>query len=72
VSNLTVVDATVDPPAQKSELVESALRNLGTWRFEPGKRKDSIHMTYLFGAPVSSLAWHGMELRLPDEVRIEH
>jgi len=72
-SGLTVVDATASPPERQSELVDWAKQHLSTWRFEPGKHKDSVCITYCFEAVDSPLVGTGtsVQLRLPDEVRIE-
>jgi len=72
-SDLAVVDAKVNPPERQAVLVDSAMLNLSTWRFEPGKHKDGVRITYNF--EVSDSPSLGQEtsvrFRLPYEVRIE-
>jgi hypothetical protein len=74
VSDVAVVDAKVDAPERRSALVASAMENLGTWRFEPGKQRDDLRLTYEFGRADPTKTLHGtvMEFRLPDEVRVGH
>jgi hypothetical protein len=74
VSDLAVVAAKVDAPERRSALVASAMENLGTWRFEPGKHRDDLRLTYEFGRADPTKTLHGtvMEFRLPDVVRVGH
>jgi hypothetical protein len=70
-SSLVVVEARADPSARRSVLVDAAMRNLNTWRFEPSRRKDKFRLTYHFDltdSPPSSGS--DVQIRLPDEVRI--
>jgi hypothetical protein len=73
VSDLAVVDAKVNPPERQSVLVDWAKEHLGTWRFEPGRHKDRVRITYSFVVADSPLVGHGtdVQFRLPYEVRIE-
>jgi hypothetical protein len=72
VSDLVVVDAKVDPPQRQSVLVDSAMHNLSTWRFQPAKHQDGIRITYDFAVTNSPLVGyeHDVEFQLPKEVRI--
>jgi len=73
VTGLAVVDAKADPPERRSLLVDSAKQNLGTWRFEPGKTKENVRITYYYEITDSPLASNDprVQIRLPDEVRVE-
>jgi hypothetical protein len=71
-SDLAVVDANASPPERKSVLVDWALNNLGTWRFEPAKHKDAVRITYYFDADLRLVQQvTEVDFRLPSEVRIE-
>jgi Gram-negative bacterial TonB protein C-terminal len=72
-SGLAVVDATASPPERQPVLVDWARQHLGTWRFEPGKHKDDVRITYYFEVVDSPFVGHGtsVQFRLPYEVRIE-
>ncbi len=48
VSKVAVADAKATPPDRQSALASWAMRNLGTWRFEPAKRIDAVRITYEF------------------------
>ncbi len=69
---LAVTDAKSNCSARTPVLVDAAMGNLGTWRFAPAKRQDSVRLTYEFevAGPPSAGYENGMDLRLPDEVRI--
>jgi hypothetical protein len=73
VSDLAVVDARVNPGERQSELVSWARKNLSTWRFERGRHKDSLRVTYDFVVVEPPLAENGggVQFRLPNEVRVE-
>src|SRR5208283_838275 len=44
--NVAVVEAKVNPVGHQSPLVNWAMHNLLTWRFEAGKHKDPVRITY--------------------------
>jgi hypothetical protein len=71
-AGLSVVGAKVESPEQWSLLVNFAVKNLRTWRFEPGKHKDAVRITYRFERADSPPAGNGsgVQFRLPDEVLI--
>jgi len=73
VSSVAVVDAKVDPIDHQSRLISWATHNLLTWRFEAGKRKCPVRITYRIEASDFSPAWKKahVEFRLPSEVIIE-
>jgi len=72
VSNVSVVGADAQPPEGRAPLIDWALGNLGTWRFEPGPHTDGVRITYRFEP--SETAGQGTDVRfaLPDEVSIRY
>ena len=72
-SDLALVDTKVNPPERQSVLVDSAMQNFKTWRFEPGRQKDSVRLTYSFEVVGSRSVGRetSVQFRLPYEVRIE-
>jgi hypothetical protein len=69
ISNLTVVDSNVEPSASRQSLSDWTIQNLRTWHFEPGQGVDDFRITFSFVLTESAPA--GVEMRLPDEVRLE-
>jgi len=72
VSGLAVAGAEASPPDQRQALADFASSNLGTWRFEPGKRDEAVRITYYFEVADSRSAVHeaNVEFGLPNEVRV--
>ena len=72
-SNFTVVNAKANLPQRESVLVDWTIKNLSTWRFEPGKQEDAMGITYYFEVTDSPLAVteSGVQFRLPSEVRVQ-
>lgn len=70
-TGVSVISAKSDPHKEQRRLADFALKNLSTWRFESAKRKDQVHITYVFkraGREVSGV----VRYRLPDEVLIQY
>jgi hypothetical protein len=71
-SGLAVADAKAVPPERRSFLAAFAMKNLGTWRFEPGRRNDAVRITYYFEAGGVSLpGGQHVEFRLPGSVKVQ-
>lgn len=48
IEGIHVAEVHVNPAGQKEMLVNEAVRNLNSWRFEPSSAKDSIRITYSY------------------------
>ncbi|MGA2434114.1 MAG: TonB family protein [Bryobacteraceae bacterium] len=70
-SGVTVEGANVSPAQSRAVLVDAALQNFRTWRFEPAEQQNTIRVTYDFEVTNSPLVGyeHPVEFRLP-EVKI--
>jgi TonB family protein len=76
VTGIDVAGVRVQSPATKQVLVDEAVRNLETWKFEPVSRKDQIRITYSFvidsalAIPPGYRKFSKSQLELPNEVII--
>ena len=73
VSGVAAVSAKAPSVKLRSLLVRLAVKNLRSWRFEPGKRMDSVHIKYDFDTHRDPTTLrHGTQVRfhLPSEVSI--
>jgi hypothetical protein len=68
-SNVTAVDAKADSPDWRSAFTDTAIRNLRTWRFEPGMHSDAVRITYHFDV-ANSVRGEDLQFQLPNDVRI--
>jgi hypothetical protein len=73
VKKLTVADAMVDPINQKAVLVDAALQNLETWRFQDSREATPIRVTYSFKLVHSPALKYRTDVQfaLPQRVTIE-
>jgi len=71
-SEVHAVDAKADSPDSQLVFTDRAIRNLRTWRFEPGRHFDDIRITYRFEVTDTTPSSGGnVQIRLPDEVIIQ-
>jgi hypothetical protein len=72
-SDVAVVEAKVSPIGHRSLIVNWAVHNLRTWRFEVGNHKDPVRITYRIEVSDFSPTWHEahVEFRLPSEVIVQ-
>jgi hypothetical protein len=70
-TNIRLAEARVDSPETQAILVDWAIRNFHTWRFEPAERQSDVRLTYKFELTDAPLDPNqSVQFRLPDEVRI--
>jgi len=71
-SKVAVADARATPPGEQSALASWAMRNFGTWRFEPAERIDAVRITYDFeAAGAGTLGYEtNAEFHLPSAVKV--
>jgi TonB family protein len=70
VSGVAVLDAKGDPPSRSAFLTDFAVKYLRTWRFEPGRQKYAVRITFEFTIAPLPLG-QSVEFHLPGEVRIQ-
>ena len=78
VSGIHAVEIRVEPEpsVQKEMLVDEAVRNLKTWRFEPSSGKDKVRITYSYlidptlPVPTGYRKFTKVQLELPNQITI--